>query len=71
MYANGYGESFSEKQRREYEAELSAATFNKAILQDNGLFTVYNIREDDITNIMYKLNKLDFIEWVQKIYRTL
>lgn len=70
MFANGYheelGERLDDRKRRDYYEEISRIAFNQAIIQDNGLFNIYNIKEDDVDRIVNRLRNLDYIEWVNK-----
>ncbi len=44
-----------------YKNELSRISFNQAIVQENGLFTIYNVKESDVDRIVRQIRDLDFI----------
>jgi len=46
-----------EKARRDYAIELSRLTHNQAIVQQNGLFQIYNVKEDDCQRILPMLRR--------------
>lgn len=46
-----------EKDRRNYAIELSRLTHNQAIVQQNGLFQIYNVKEDDCQRILPMLRR--------------
>lgn len=54
------------KQRYEYRIELSRISHNSAIIQENGLFNIYNVQERDVQQILMRIRQLDYIEWVQE-----
>lgn len=62
---NKLSERLSDKERNNYRNELSRLSFNQAIIQDNGLFHIYNVKEDDCESLKAKIRRLDYIEWVQ------
>ena len=71
MFANGYHEDLekplSELNIRKYKDELSRISFNQAIVQNNGLFSIYNVKEDDVDNIVRQIRNLDYVDWVNKV----
>lgn len=48
----------------EYRNELSRITYSQPQIFENGLFHIYNIKANDINNIMSRIRRLDFIETV-------
>lgn len=58
-------ERLSAQDVKKYRDEIDRLSFNRAIIQDNGLFHIYNVKEDDAMSLVNKLKALDFVEWVQ------
>lgn len=54
------------KQRYDYRMELSRISHNAALIQENGLFNIYNVQERDVQQILMRIRQLDYIEWVQE-----
>lgn len=52
------------QQMNEYRIELKRITGSMVQLQENGLFHIYNIKANDINNIMSRIRRLDFIDTV-------
>lgn len=50
-----------------YKTELSRLAYNQAIVQPNGLFNIYNVKEADVDRITNRIRNLAYIEWVNKI----
>lgn len=53
-------------ERQEYYNEISRTTFYQPIIQENGTFEIYNVKENDLMVILTKLNSLPFIEYANK-----
>lgn len=52
------------QQMNEYRLELKRITGSMVQLYENGLFHIYNVKANDINNIMSRIKRLDFIETV-------
>ena len=52
------------KQINYYRTELKRITYSQAQIFENGLFHIYNVKANDINNIMSRIRRLDFIETV-------
>ena len=48
-----------------YRQEIQKLTHEQPIIQPNGIFELYNVREDDARFILNVLRRQDFIEYVQ------
>ena len=59
-------ERMDERQRREYAQIISRKAQNQAILQDNGYFFIYNVKEEDVEPILINLRYLDFVEYARR-----
>lgn len=57
---------FDVRKINEIKNELSKIAHSQAVVQNNGLFNIYNIKESDIYCIMSQIRKLDYIDWVQE-----
>ena len=55
-----------ERQRYEYAQELSRAAHTQVILQQNGYFFIYNVKEQDVESILSNIRYLDFVEYVRR-----
>ncbi len=64
MFANGFHEDY--KTIEQYKTKLRQITHYIPMIQENGLFELYNIPETDVYPLMNKLNQLSEVEWVQK-----
>jgi len=64
MFANGFHEDYDTIEQ--YKTKLRQITHYIPMIQENGLFELYNIPETDVYSIMNKLNQLSEVEWVQK-----
>jgi len=53
-----------EQDRRNYIIKISQLTHSQPIIQQNGLFNLYNIKEEDYQHILSKLRQQDYIESV-------
>ena len=58
-------EGLSRKDLERHRTEIQRLTFEQPIIQPNGLFELYNIKERDVQNILSVLRKQDFIDSVQ------
>lgn len=52
------------EQIEQYRNELKRITYSQAQIFENGLFHIYNIKANDINNIMSRIKRLDFMETV-------
>lgn len=52
------------QQMNEYRLELRRITGSMVQLYETGLFHIYNVKANDINNIMSRIRRLDFIETV-------
>lgn len=50
------------KTRSEIRIKISQAAHSQPVIQDNGLFHIYNIREAEVNTVLMKLRNLDFID---------
>ena len=70
MFANGFSEDLDTRltpmQLRKYREELSRIAHNQAVVQDNGLFHIYQVKEIDLNGIINQMYRLDYIDWIQK-----
>jgi len=70
MYANGFSEDLNEELYAwEYEDrrnELIRAARTQVILQPNGMFNIYNVKESDVDMLIRRLEELDYVEYVHK-----
>ena len=60
-----YAKSLDERSRREYKVKITQLTHNQPIIQPNGLFEIYNIKESDLQFVRTILGRQDFIEYIQ------
>lgn len=58
--------SISEKDRREYAIKIAQLTRYQPIVQPNGLFELYNVKEDDLPFLMATLRRQDWIDYVRQ-----
>lgn len=58
-------EGLSSKDLEYYRTEIQRLTFEQPIIQPNGLFELYNIKERNVQNILNVLSRQDFIDFVQ------
>jgi len=54
----------SEKDRRGYIVKISQLTHNQPIIQQNGLFNIYNVKEDDYQTALNNLRRQPWIDYV-------
>lgn len=59
-------ERLAEQQRYKYTQELSRAAHTQVILQSNGYFFIYNVKDSDVDPIVAKLKTLDFVEYARR-----
>lgn len=52
------------EQIEHYRNELKIITYSQVQIFENGLFHIYNIKANNINNIMSRIRHLDFIETV-------
>lgn len=52
------------QQMTEYRLELKRITDSMVQLYENGLFHIYNVKANNINNIMSRIRRLDFIDTV-------
>lgn len=52
------------QQMNEYRLELRRITGSMVQLYETGLFHIYDVKANDINNIMSRIRRLDFIETV-------
>lgn len=52
------------EQIEHYRNELKRITYSQAQIFENGLFHIYNIKANNINNIMSRIRRLDFIDTV-------
>ena len=55
----------SEKERRDYAIKISQLTHYQPIIQFNGLFELYNVKETDLPSVLSNLRRQSEIEYVQ------
>lgn len=53
-----------EKDRRDYIVKITQLAHNQPIIQQNGLFHIYNVKESDYNTIIAALRKQPWIEYV-------
>ena len=61
-----YREHLTEKERRDYHNKISQLTHYQPIVQPNGLFEIYNVKEADLAVILSNLRRQNEVEYVQK-----
>jgi hypothetical protein len=59
-------EQLSAKTRRNIEIQIAQAAGTQPIVQDNGMFFIYNLKASDIDRAVRALKALDFVEEVYK-----
>jgi hypothetical protein len=52
------------EQIEHYRNELKRITYSQVQIFENGLFHIYNVKANNINNIMSRIRHLDFIETV-------
>lgn len=52
------------EQIEHYRNELKIITYSQVQIFENGLFHIYNVKANNINNIMSRIKHLDFIETV-------
>lgn len=57
-------EQLSAKARRNVEIQIAQAAGSQPIIQDNGMFFIYNLKEADVDRAMRALRALNFVEEV-------
>ncbi|MBO7078961.1 MAG: hypothetical protein J6W64_04025 [Bacilli bacterium] len=62
MIVKNLSERLDERDRIKYRDEISRLSFNQAVIQDNGLFHIYNVKESECETLKAKLRRLDYIE---------
>ena len=55
----------SEKQRRDYYTKISQLTHYQPIIQLNGIFELYNVKETDLQVVLSNLRRQSEVEYVQ------
>lgn len=70
IFASGWHENLEEEFNNEmlstYAKEIQEATNYFPIMQENGIFEIYNLPENTVNLTLSQINNLDFVEWVQK-----
>lgn len=69
MFANGWHESLEEdldSKLEDYAKQIQAATNYFPIMQENGLFEIYNLSENTVNLTLMQVKNLDFVQWAQK-----
>ena len=69
MFANGWHESLEEDYNNnleDYAKQIQAATNYFPIMQENGIFEIYNLPENTVNLTLMQIKNLDFVEWAQK-----
>jgi hypothetical protein len=61
-----YRERLTEKERRDYYTKISQLTHYQPIIQLNGLFEIYNVKEVDLAVVLSNLRRQNEVEYVQK-----
>lgn len=59
-------EQLSARARRNIEIQIAQAAGTQPIVQDNGMFFIYNLKATDIDRVVRALQALDFVEEVYK-----
>jgi hypothetical protein len=57
--------NLTEKQRREYYIKINQLTHYQPIIQLNGLFELYNVKEVDLQIVLSNLRRQSEVEYVQ------
>jgi len=57
-------EMIDNKDLYEYRNKIARIAFNQPIIQPNGRFTIYNVRQDDVDSIVARLRQEPYIEAV-------
>ena len=60
-------EHIDEKTRYILKNKIGQISHNQPIIQDNGLFEIYNVKADDVDNIIRELYRLNLIEFADKM----
>ena len=69
MFANGWHESLEEdldSKLEDYAKQIQTATNYFPIMQENGLFEIYNLSENTVNLTLMQIKNLEFVQWVQK-----
>jgi hypothetical protein len=61
-----YKKYLTEKEKREYHTKITQLTHYQPIIQPNGLFEIYNVKEVNLAVVLSNLRRLDEVEYVQK-----
>jgi hypothetical protein len=61
-----YRERLTEKERRDYYTKISQLTHYQPIVQPNGLFEIYNVKEVDLPIVLSNLRRQTEVEYVQQ-----
>jgi hypothetical protein len=61
-----YRARLTERERRDYYTKISQLTHYQPIIQPNGLFEIYNIKEVDLAVVLSNLRRQNEVEYVQK-----
>ena len=56
----------SEKERRDYFTKIAQIAHTQPVVHNNGIFEIYNVKEEDSMNIVGALSKESWTEWVQR-----
>lgn len=62
----GLNEAMEEQVRRDYVQTLSRTAGTQVILQPNGHFFAYNVKDDDVDRMVAKLQRLSFVEYARR-----
>ena len=62
----GLEEAMEERTRRDYAQTLSRTAGTQVILQPNGHFFAYNVKDDDVDRLIAKLRRLSFVEYARR-----
>ena len=65
-FSENLEEEFNKEMLLTYAKEIQEATNYFPIMQENGIFEIYNLPENTVNLTLSQINNLDFIEWVQK-----
>lgn len=57
-------ETIDRKELETYRNKIAQISFNQPIIQPNGMFTIYNVKQDDVNNIVNRLRREPYIEAV-------
>lgn len=59
-------EALSMRDIYRYRAELQRLTYHQPIIQQNGRFDFYNVKDNEVDYLIRQLRNLDYIDYVQK-----